>query len=67
MEPTIGRIVIYSGNGQDRPAIITAVWSPVCVNLHVFSVNSWEPDQKIDSVFQAGAPGMLGWSWPVRS
>lgn len=35
--PTIGRIVLFVGeDGQDRPAIVTHVWSQFCVNLNVF-------------------------------
>lgn len=35
--PTIGRIVLFRGeDGQDRPAIVTHVWSDFCVNLNVF-------------------------------
>ena len=39
--PTIGRIVLFCGDdGQDRPAIVTHVWSPFCVNLQVFPKDS---------------------------
>lgn len=37
MSPTIGRIVLWSDVSQkEHPAIITAVHSLECVNLHVF-------------------------------
>ena len=39
--PTIGRIVLFRGSdGEDRPAIVTHVWSDFCVNLYVFPKDS---------------------------
>jgi hypothetical protein len=56
MKPSIGRIVIYNTNTEDReifavngnpsnklPAIITAVWNDTQVNLQVFVDGSKGP------------------------
>lgn len=71
MKPTIGRIVILhdkskSWNGSYlAPAIITRVWSDICVNLTVFpdtlntlSYTSVILNQSLDQD--------LGWSWPEK-
>lgn len=92
MKPTIGRIVHYvqrnphAADGVRNepatfihlPAIITAVWSPSCVNLQVFTdknnsePNSGEgttpPEMKwITSVSEdATAQTARSWHWPER-
>lgn len=66
MTPTIGRVVIFSGemsNGAlEHPAIITRVWGPECVNLTVFLDNaaprSW-------TSVMLGTSG-IHWRWPER-
>jgi len=68
--PTIGRVVLFCGtDGEDRPAIVTHVWSPFCVNLHVFGKDSSDASAGIrTSVTHAGpetnekaTPGT--WHW----
>lgn len=71
MKPTIGRIVIFNCNENQReklnnyqhpaPAIITAVWSDDCVNLKVLldgETNLW-----ITSALKG--TGENQWNWPV--
>jgi hypothetical protein len=37
INPTVGRIVLYRGSdGEIRPAIVTRVWGPFCINVQVF-------------------------------
>lgn len=48
--PTIGRIVLFRGSdGEDRPAIVTHVWSQFCVNLHVFGKDSRDTNHGIST------------------
>ena len=43
--PTIGRIVLYRGRDNvARAAIITRVWGPLCLNLHVFGHDSHDTE-----------------------
>jgi hypothetical protein len=76
MAPTVGRIVNYwpgtdteAGSNSNAagpvPAIITRVWSEVCVNLTIF------PDFSLPicrtSVLLAELPQQSArWSWPER-
>lgn len=39
MKPTVGRIVYYNIGGENNAAIITRVWTDICVNLTVFNGN----------------------------
>lgn len=72
MKPSLGRIVLVHGTdlpGPDReehPAIITKVWSDICVNVTVFqdydivkvkSSVMWDGDLK----------EVNGWRWPPRN
>jgi hypothetical protein len=70
MKPSIGRIVIFhfpealrsycNNNSEYAPAIITAVWSDVCVNLKVISDgpnNYWFTSCSLGS-------NSREWSWP---
>ncbi len=36
MKPSIGRIVHFVYNKEHLAAIVTAIWSDTCINLHVF-------------------------------
>ena len=73
-QPSIGRIVHYTQNGRDYPAIITHVWSDDMVNLLVFSDGSFPlPAGGLrTSVLRAAtpvnpeAPPDLTWHWPER-
>lgn len=73
MKPTIGRIVIFhcdenqkkslNNHQNDAPAVITAVWGESCVNLKVIAdgeANIW-----ITSVTEG--TGERQWSWPDLS
>jgi hypothetical protein len=60
--PSIGRIVRYHHPRADMPAIITAVHSEACVNLHVFI--DGEASEIRTSVEIGNVTG--GWSWPPR-
>ena len=72
MKPTIGRIVHFVSNGTDHyAAIVTHVWSGVCVNLFVFPkgrVNDGEDSGVKTSVVQdeAGTAGH-SWHWPAST
>jgi hypothetical protein len=76
MEPTIGRIVIYTPTEMQQnrmrslpdcnvatklPAIITAVWNPTCVNLKVFYDGEYET--WVTSSIRGDLEGM--WDFPV--
>lgn len=67
--PTIGRIVLHRGADQQvRPAIVTHVWGPMCLNLHVFGKDSSDPHAGIHtSVTHAEPeeePGCFpSWHW----
>jgi len=72
--PSVGRIVHYTPTDdkgekkQPRAAIITHVWGPSCVNLHVFPDGSYglkAEDQNPTSVSLGTGPRT--WSWPPRS
>lgn len=70
MEPTIGRVVIYTFNDselvnnnytKEAPAIITRVWTPTCVNLKVLTDGCH--DLWKTSVSLGG--GQHQWHWPI--
>jgi hypothetical protein len=77
-KPTIGRIVHFVPDGgarpeQHYPAIITHVWTDLCVNLEVFrkgtAMDSVEAGVRT-SVMYADADNqstMYSWHWPERS
>lgn len=69
MKPTIGRIVLYRGvtsNGaEEHPAIVTRVWSDICVNLHVLLDNA-TPVSKTSVVQDEEMKQPQGWRWPPR-
>jgi hypothetical protein len=58
-------------DGETRPAIITKVWNPTCVNLHVFGLDNGDSSAGIHTSVtyaetwteQSTAPT---WHWPVR-
>lgn len=71
MKPTIGRIVIFHftetdknfNNGQvDAPAVITAVWSDICVNLKILCDGPF--DLWKTSITEG--TDAYHWSWPVK-
>lgn len=70
MKPSIGRIVIYREHNSpmlmEAPAIITRVFTDLCVNLHVF----WDagPSGYRTSVLQMSPDQLSGtsWDWPKR-
>jgi hypothetical protein len=74
--PSVGRVVLYQptpaerigrGGGEFWPAVVTRVWSPTVVNLHVL------PDGDrvfyVTSVERArdGADAPRSWRWPPRA
>jgi hypothetical protein len=72
--PSVGRVVLYHpteaeregrGGGETYPALVTRVWSPTCVNLHVLADAG--PAFFVTSVEQArGRAPQRAWSWPPR-
>ena len=70
MVPTIGRIVIYhcdeeqkdkmNNHQEDAPAVITAVWGDECVNLKVL----FDGDETMWATSAVLGTGVRGWSWP---
>lgn len=77
MVPTIGRIVhvrlsadcaaIIAGNAHEgdlAPAIVTAVFSPECVNVRILGDGPGCPHWST-SLLQGDAPG--NWHWPDRA
>lgn len=76
MKPTIGRIVHYMNGGVHYPAIVTKVWTPLCVNITVFPNGSddyspgangaFTSPQIVTSVTYAAAsdPTDRSWHWP---
>lgn len=73
-KPTVGRIVHYvlpegRNAGEHRPAIVTRVWSDVCVQLQVFTDGENDGLANVEwrtSILndEAGAPNT--WHWPER-
>lgn len=64
-KPTIGRIVhYYDESGRIYPAIITEVWSDICVNLNVFA-DTRGVVSKTSVIYtnDFGGPA-FHWSWP---
>ena len=85
MKPTVGRIVHYwPGNindgapkkGQPYPAIITHVFSELCVNLTVFNDNSFPMGGEHSAPLSITSVGLWNgqgvpvgqnvWAWPPR-
>lgn len=87
-KPSLGRIVLFTfprpfnsnwsehgGQGEQVPAIITAVWSDICVNLTVFvdgkqaaiPVTSvcLKTDQNEKNAINSNLVGSF-WEWPPR-
>ena len=88
MKPTIGRIVLVNISTDPerpelRPAIITAAWSDICVNVRLFADGgndaaslmgigaSEEHPEWITSITMAlagdGSIGFRQWCWPPRA
>lgn len=70
MKPSLGRIVLFrsldSNGSLEHPAIITRVWSDVCVNLLVFPDN-FLPVAKTSVVLEENDLGnMFAWRWPPK-
>lgn len=78
-KPTLGRIVLYQPQtiGADpRPAVITKVWSPTMVNLHVLGGLITGTDGVVEE--QGSLPTSVElwdspepqkprtWAWPTR-
>ena len=72
MKPSIGRIVLFrsrdSNGSREHPAIVTRVWSDICVNLTVFLdygqllvQSSVIQNESLDGPNQDYA-----WRWPPR-
>lgn len=70
--PSIGRIVLYRPRGVERferggaevyPAVITRVWSPTVVNLHVLA----DGGEAFFATSRIMGEGEGGWTWPPRS
>lgn len=71
MKPSIGRIVIFHCDEQQReemnnhqpdaPAVITAVWNDECVNLKVLL----DGENTLWITSAALGTGEREWSWPV--
>lgn len=69
MKPSIGRIVLFTGeksNGLNtHPAIITRVWSDVCVNLQVF-LDAGVVIVKTSVMQDESGKAEHSWMWPPR-
>jgi hypothetical protein len=81
--PTVGRIVLFTPDEDGQkitarkgyqafPAVITHVWTPMCVNLAVINDGSFPlPSESLKptSVEYANKPGDAPrtWSWPPRA
>jgi hypothetical protein len=76
MKPTIGRIVHFVSSGDDAQhpsahfaAVITHVWSDVCVNLAVFPkgtpLDGLHSGVKTSVMFNE-QPAPYSWHWPER-
>jgi hypothetical protein len=71
MKPTIGRIVIFhcdenqkekwNNSQSDAPAVITSVWSDTCVNLKVLL----DGDSVLWVTSVPEGTGSANWSWPT--
>ncbi len=87
MKPTIGRIVLVNistdpAKPEMRPAIITAVWSDICVNVRLLSdggndtgllvelgVSEKHPEWLTSITMALAGDGSVGtrqWCWPPR-
>lgn len=76
--PTIGRTVLYvmpqghPSAGEVRPAVVTKVWTPACVNLHVH-LDPYdaplEPQQQSSVCLDEpiDTPQPRTWHWPPRA
>lgn len=76
-KPTVGRIVLFKstdtaeigdGSAQEVPAIITNVWSDICVNLMVMR-DGWQMTPAcVTSVMHESTAGgsHSSWRWPDR-
>lgn len=68
-KPSLGRIVHFhpgTPDGEPFAAIITKVWSDICVNLEVFGLGP--PNKWPTSVLhESAAGGSQRWSWPSRA
>lgn len=69
MKPSLGRIVLFHGidsNGtREHPAIITRVWTDVCINLTVF-LDYGEVILKTSVNYDENFDNEFGWRWPPR-
>lgn len=63
--PSVGRIVIFTGQGFEFPAVITQVWSEECVNLRVFRDDD-VPEEIFTSVTHSTEKETHTWHWPAR-
>jgi hypothetical protein len=72
--PSIGRTVLYRPTAEDRvnrggaefyPAVITRVWSPICVNLQVLA-DAGTPFFVTSVTFDPLSDQVRTWRWPTR-
>lgn len=69
MKPTIGRIVHYVYNSIHLAAIITYVYSDVCVNLTIFNADPFNALEVVfvtTSVVYDESKQERTWHWPER-
>ncbi len=68
MKPSVGRIVHFNDNGIHRPAIITHVWSIICVNLNIFNDGTYRMNDSFTPSFIVTSVSMgevnQTWHWP---
>ena len=70
MKPSVGRIVFFhspflSDSISEFPAIITRVWSDICVNLTIFP-NNGNMILRISVIQDEEMNQEIGWRWPPK-
>jgi hypothetical protein len=64
-KPSIGRIVLVETHNEEKPAMITRVWSDDCVNLTVFDDSSVHYKKSVMRS-ESGDVEPACWRWPPR-
>lgn len=69
--PFLGRIVLVCQNGAEAPAIVTAIHSDRCINVHVFPdvhAPGFVQTQLASVEYDADVSGKysVSWRWPPR-